>query len=298
MIDMDELIASLISSGLPWWEGVSDFCGIVAGVVAVAAILVDVWPWIKSDRLRGGLKWSLAGILIVAVTGQIVAVRRVSAMSHEIAGYLNDKAQTAKKLAGEANKLAGEANARAGAAHERAAILEEKAAILTAENIKLAAELNNLGIQVGPREMNDSERAKLKDALKSKGYSITVVMIDNQEARKYALDIFSALQKTDAKVRKEQIQSTSETNVVVCAKGTQEVNLVRIFRSVGIRSSLSEKGAARPEVCDHVTTPQSGSSPGALQRVVDAFFGSSNVPDEGRGTVVLVGQKKPLIINR
>jgi hypothetical protein len=144
--------------------------------------------------------------------------------------------------------------------------------------------------------MNDDERAKLKRSLNGEKYSITVVMIDDREARQYALAIFDALRKANVNVRKEQIPSTSETGVIVCAKTKREVSLVRILRTAGIITKLSGKAKNRPEACDRVITPSTPSSSG-LQGVVDAFFGTSTgaPSDDRRGSVILVGQKRPLL---
>lgn len=326
MLEIEELIAS----SLPFWEMIVDVSGVIAGLAAVAAIVIDVPVFPLSAVARSRIKFTLAFVLIAGVTGQITATKRIMAITGEIIAFLNDRAQAANKLAGEANllarqaderagianKLAGEANERAGKAYqsaadanvragelneragkadERAADLELKAENLRTDNIKLTAALNKLGIQVGDRGMNDDERAKLKRALNGSKYSITVVMIDDREARQYAVAIFEALQRAGVSVRKELIPSTSEIGVIVCDKTKRDVNLVRHLRTAGIITKLSGKRPNRPAVCDHPIAPVAQVSSGLIGGAMDALFGTTT-SEEPRGTVILVGQKRPLSI--
>jgi hypothetical protein len=284
-------IEALISSSLPWWEKVADFCGIAAGLAAVCAILVDVVPFISAERARR-FKWGLAFVLIAGVFGQIAATHMVSNITYQITAFLNDKAQAANKLAGEANKLAGEANERAGKANERAAALEVTAQELKKENLEQRKQLAKYGILTGDRTINDVEREQLANDLRGERYSITIVKIDNREAGKYADAIVDALRKAHVKVRIERMPTTPELGVIVCDKGKRESNLVKIFNRAAILTTLSGKATNRPEVCDHEMTPPLASAE-PFKWMSDALFG--NGADDARGTVVLVGQKKPLI---
>ena len=248
-------------------------------------------------------------LLVIASAGtQIVAQLKIAAASSQIVAFLDDKAGAANKRAGEANERAGaanklageanerasEANERAGKAHVRAAALEVAAEELKKENLVLTAQMRGIGIQIGDRGVNDKERAQLAEALKGKSYSVTVVMIDEREARQYALAISDALRKAGAKVRREQIPSTSETGVIVCDATKRGIALLSILRRVAIISKVPGKKETRPEVCDRMIVPPAAPSTG-LQWVADGLFGTANEPAEtARGTVILVGQKRRL----
>lgn len=286
---------------MPFWETVLDFSGVAAGIAAVLHILTDVSKLFGSDSLKARIKWACVFMFVAAVAGQMTGGKMLAATANEIVAFLNDRAQTANHMAGEANKLAGEAieraglanarageaDERAGKAHERAAALELAAEELRTENFALEAKLRGIGIQIGDRSINDKERSLLGRGLKDTKYDITVVMIDDREARQYALAMADALQKSTVRVRKEQIATTSETGVIVCGRGKKEIALVKILRGAAIKARLANK-KDRPEVCDRAVTTGPQLSP--LTWFADANANRS----APRGTVILVGQKEAM----
>lgn len=300
MVDIEALIASLISTDLPWWEGVSDVCGIIAGVIAVVAILVDVWPWIKTDRLRGGLKWSFAFVLIAAIAGQIVATRRVSAIIHEIAAYLNDKAQSAKLLAGEANKLAGAANERAEKLAVEVQLLQGKNDQFERDNqvrqkqldedrarVDSSLKKNATSVQavVSQQRAQDIDLKELRRAtsrLKRGMRSVSLIRLNDPVAGQYATNIGNALRKLKPAftVSFIELPTSRHRGVIVCQNSKDDIKVGKALKDAGIVSSIEK---ISDEKC---TQP-------IPQTTVPSLFGPVGLPNpKPTGTLIFVGHRR------
>lgn len=144
-------IEALISSSLPWWEGAADLFGIVAGVSAVVAILVDVVPFVSAERAKS-IKWGLAFVLIAGVFGQIAATHMVSNITHQITAFLNDKAQTA--------------NDRAQSAKKDAETLAVDVEVLKGKNLELARSIQGKDAEIAELRLHQQftdERQRATD---------------------------------------------------------------------------------------------------------------------------------------
>lgn len=257
-------IKSLISSSLPFWEGVADFCGVVAGLVAVAAILVDVLPWIRSEVLKNGLKLSLAFALIAGVFGQIAATKRMSGITHQITAFLNDKAESAKKVAA---TLAVEIELLKGKNLDLEIKLNEKNdeidqlrldQQLSAERqtqTETRQEKSEKKIEVAeartrPRQLEEYDLWLHVRKLSRVVPSVTIVRVGEPEPNQYAEKITAGLKRAKINVTAETLKELSPYTGVFLCRGPRMATLSTAMERGGVPNRLlSPKNKEWPDIC-------------------------------------------------
>jgi hypothetical protein len=188
--------------------------------------LIGEWRKIKDQRWQGfGDAFEL--LVIIGVAGELFFdglifgfSGRLSRIQDEAvatavasAGKANEAAEKANKAAGEANRVAGEANGLAVKATE----LADK---LSKINDAFEKKYGPLVRGITPRDVDeDALRVGMRSVKRG---LVTIVRLDDAEARNLAGKLLGALQNIDFKVRTEDLKGTSAlTGVIVCQKGFQ-----------------------------------------------------------------------------
>jgi hypothetical protein len=264
-------IEALISSSLPFWDTVAMWSGIAAGVAALGAIAVDITGLFKFESTKSKVRYVCAFLLMAGAGGQIVATTRLTAITGEIVAFLNDRAQTANKLANESKKEAGtlavevellkgknlDLERRISEKNAEIADIQLKQALAAErqENTEKKVEVTDKKIEIAsakilPRPIDEDDIWLHTRRLRNVVPTVTIVWVNDPEPAIYAGKIARALRRSKIQVLEEPLKETSpHTGSFVCkgdgaGRMSAALNLASIPNKI-----LSQKDKPWSDIC-------------------------------------------------
>jgi hypothetical protein len=235
------------------------FIGVMGETIAELTHLV------KDEVRKQKLAKASALILIAGLGGDIITFAKDRANTGIITDFLNKEAGDAYRLGHEARERA--TNLDADLTRQKKTILDQAQRIidleiefgvrvpkaetdigsLQSDREKIAARLTALG----PRTVNENQRARIARALTGKKRLIVLVTVNDAEAQTYAKSIGEALTKAKFNVVAVALPTFPDTGVIVCQKNELDLRVFRVLEAVQIATEIKRLGKTSwPTYCE------------------------------------------------